>query len=375
MSAIDRFNKYKSLADAAASACIRTFLHIVRPTEGFPYHSNFAIQQMWAEWKDADEVFARMTGLGAVANYVFPTPPPEDAEHMPCRQMWGLLVQQQVESQDFQAPLIKNAVAAILASEACKSHPATCACKVPNNPWTWHECVAALEPLGLKHNPKCQCDGYQTCKETGLSAEDIAWKAFMLRGGGAQAKLSPAEKQGWAVLAELQSAAAPAKALGTSPYFKANEKGVILIPASSSERKNYDEALMSQEEKQQWDAMAQTEAARAKMVITSPPVSRQSPFDYQHHVENCACGTCHKARVDSGTQDAYEKRCKREAQLALERMAPPPRANIGFGAALAKAATAISTAEAKSGGIQQPDFAKNLFAAMGTPHDSKCPHG
>jgi hypothetical protein len=25
--------------------------------------------------------------------------------------------------------------------------------------------------------------------------------------------------------------------------------------------------------------------------------------------------------------------------------------------------------------VASEDFAKNLFAAMGTPHDSKCPHG
>jgi hypothetical protein len=286
MAAIDRFNKYKSLADAAASACIRTFLHIVRPTEGFPYHSNFAIQQMWAEWKDANEVFTHMTGMGRACNYVFPTPPPEDAEHMPCRQMWGLLVQQQVESQDFQAPLIKNAVAAILASEACKSHPATCACKVPNNPWTWHECVTELEPLGLKHNPNCQCGGYQRCK---------------------------------------QNVTAPV-------------------------------------------AVAKPEPAS---------MLRQSTYDYQHHVEHCACGTCYKARIDSGTSEAYSRRCQEAARLALDRLcssvASPtlPTTGTGFGAGLSKAAQAHSTAAANSGGaVDNSDFAKNLFAAMGTPHDS-----
>jgi len=295
MSTIDRFNKYKSLADAAASACIRAFLHIVRPTEGFPYHSNFSIQQAWAEWKHADEVFIRMTGMGGLRNYVFPTPPPEDAEHMPCRQMWGCLVQQQVESQNFQAPLIKNAVAAILASEACKSHPVTCACKVPNNPWTWWECVAELEPLGLKHNQKCQCGGYQRCK---------------------------------------QNVAAPVPVAKPEPVAKPQ-------PAS---------------------------------------MQRQSTYDYHHHVENCACGTCHKARVDSGTQGAYEKKCKENARLSLNRLgsseySPAQPASGGFGIALSKASAAIASAEAKSGGILTQDFAKNLFAAMGTPHDSKCPHG
>jgi hypothetical protein len=122
---IDHFNKYKSLCDAAASACIRTFLHLVRPTEGFPYHSNHEIHRAWLEWKDAEEVFFRMTGHGVgwgeAPNRVFPDPPPEDAEHLPCRQMWGCLVQQQVESQDFQAPLIKNAVEAIRARKSFRN--------------------------------------------------------------------------------------------------------------------------------------------------------------------------------------------------------------------------------------------------------------
>jgi hypothetical protein len=39
-----------------------------------------------------------------------------------------------------------------------------------------------------------------------------------------------------------------------------------------------------------------------------------------------------------------------------------------------KVLDAISTTS-KSSDIGNPDFAKNLFAAMGTPHDSKCPHG
>ena len=107
------------------------------------------------------------------------------------------------------------------------------------------------------------------------------------------------------------------------------------------------------------------------------PMQRQSTYDYHHHVENCACGTCHKARVDSGTQDAYEKKCKENARLALNRLGSSEHSSAqpasgGFGIALSKASAAIASAEAKSG-ILTEDFAKNLFAAMGTPHDSTCP--
>jgi hypothetical protein len=41
-------------------------------------------------------------------------------------------------------------------------------------------------------------------------------------------------------------------------------------------------------------------AAKAKL-------AKISTYDYQHRVDTCDCGTCYKARVDSGTQEAYEK--------------------------------------------------------------------
>lgn len=42
-----------------------------------------------------------------------------------------------------------------------------------------------------------------------------------------------------------------------------------------------------------------------------------SAFDYQHNVDNCACGTCYKARIDSGTEAAYLKRYEERAAVIL----------------------------------------------------------
>lgn len=314
---IDRFNKYKSMTDAAASACIRSFLHLVRPTEGFPYHSNRDIERAWWAWKGEEEDFYHMTGSRSPrAERTFPPAPPEDDEHKPCRQMWGCLVQEQVERQDFQGPLIKDAVAAIMASEACLTHPATCACKVPNNPWTWHECVKELEPLGLKHNPKCQCGGYQTCKQT-----------------------------------------VPAP---------------VPLPAPVA-------------------------------------VVRQSTYEYKHNVDSCACGTCHKARVDSGTDDTYMERCRENSKRTLAEMnnrllrreesfresCPDCKASargtcvechvamnsyderhyLKTPSVLEGIRKAYHLEDATLIAKKKVDFAKEIFAAMGTPHDSTCPHG
>lgn len=502
---IDRFNKYKSLCDAAGSACIRTFLHIVRPTEGFPYHSNSDIHRAWAEWKDAEEVFYRMTGNGVgwgeAPNRVFPTPPPEDDQHKPCRQMWGLLIQAQVEDASFQGPLIKDAVAAILASEACKSHSGSCACKVPNNPWTWHECVAELEPLGVKHNPKCQCGGYQRCKQTMPSVPVRVTSPLAIAVAQAEAELAAnpelnadlascrcdaqysaaccsclpsrlAEAKSWAKTRESARMAAAAKAASERATAEADKWRATLAKDAQEQldakpalnqvleacycqsgsclclpgrvhraKEAFDKAApqMSQVEAHGWQVLADLDAFRAKMNIQSSPVSRQSAFDYKHHVEDCPCGTCHKARVDSGTQGVYEAKCKRESALAMKRLgcaeckatkavsgrdicmecyveknsydskgslkmpselhtmrqayvleeaswiatkhahkkSSSPGVTSCFKAALDKAADAISVAAASSGltGVNSPDFAKNLFTAMGTPHNSKCPHG
>ena len=396
--AISRFNKYKGQCDTAASLCVRTFLHLVRPTERFPYHSNEEIKRAWREWKDAEEVFYRMTGKDEPPVRTFPPPPPEDSEHKPCRQMWGCLVQEQVEREDFQAPSIKEAVAAIMASEACKSHPASCACHVPNNPWTWHECVAELEPLGLKHNPKCQCGGWKACKQK-LAAEHAA---FMV---SAQQK------------AEAELVEKPWLDVGCCRCdAQYSAVSCSCLPGRLEEAK-VKSAKMA--------AAAATAAVRAteevKAVMAAQPQPQKSVYDYTHEVDTCACGTCYKARMDSGTGRAYSERCQRNSALALKRMNCPEckatkevtgqnicmechvelnsydmknrlkmpselhmlrqgyvleeASYIATKKAAEAAAAAMSTAATKSGGVLTEDFAKNLFAAMGTPHDSTCPHG
>jgi len=531
MSSIDRFNKYKSLCENAASFCVRTFLHIVRPAEGFSYFSNFDIHRAWLEWKDAEEVFYRMTGHGVgwgeAPNRVFPAPPPEDAEHLPCRQMWGCLVQEQVERQDFQAPSIKAAVTAILASDACKSHPASCPCKVPNNPWTWHECVAELEPLCLQHNPKCQCGGWQTCKQKVAAAEvERARLANMMTSAIQKAQAELAEKPwlnvgdcicdaqycavscsclpGRVVKANAESArmAAAAKAaserasaevaewraetevaewrarcmqdargqLDAKPALNEHlapcyckEVSCICLPGRvhrakealkdkaaeavgaglEAAKKGEATPLLSLFRSRAPEPVATAEpvAAPVTALITHPkgfvpwtsmsapsppptlptPLSRQSSYDYQHHVDTCPCGTCHKARVDSGTADQYMKRCKRDTDLALKRatcpgckatekvsgrnicmecyveknaydsrgfLKMPTELHMMRQAYVLEEASWIATKEARDelaltaqmpgcGGadVNSSDLAKDIFAALGTPHNSNCPHG
>jgi len=242
-------------ANALTSAC----LHLIRPevfAGDFSSQYTAKIQPAWEAWRDEEIAVHRSAGTQAPER-IFPTPPPEGKEYAPCLQMWGCMVLSHGD-QYYQCYSLGRAVEKILASPACKNHPPSCPCKVPNNPWTHPECVAELNPLGVKHNPKCEC---APCKQ----------------------------------------------------------------------------------------------------------VVQKSPYNYEHKVDECACGTCHKARVDSGTQEAYEARIR-------ARQRPVP-VHQSISSAACNADLAIMKASALAGGIDKPDFAKHLFAAMGTPHDSLCPHG
>jgi hypothetical protein len=424
---IDRFNKYKSLCENAGSMCVRTFLHLVRPTERFPYHSNHEIHRAWLEWKDAEEVFYHMTGSGsgwqAPPNRVFPEPPPEDAEHLPCRQMWGCLVQEQVERQDFQAPSIKEAVAAILASEACKSHPASCPCKVPNNPWTWHECVVELEPLGLKHNPKCQCGGWQTCKQKVAAGELERERLANIMGSALQKAQAELAEKPWLRVGDCRcdaqySCVSCSCLPGRVAEANAESARMAAAAKAASERATAEADAWRAKEALKNKATAQPVGFPPLPSSPLPtPVPRQSTYDYQHHVETCPCGTCFKSRVDSGTADAYTARCQHNANLTLKRLGctdcknaekvtgrnicmecyveknsydsrgflkMPTELHMLRQAYVLDEASWIATKNARdaravsSGGgadVNSSDFAKSIFAAMGTPHDSECPHG
>ena len=264
----DRFNKYKSLLKNAANAVIRATQYLVHPTDGYPSHSTAEIRSLWNEWRDQEIVFHKMVSTyNALPERTFPATPYAGAQTC-CFRMWGILIQVQIDGTYGSTDSLRETVLEIAANNICKSHPATCACHVPNHPWIYPADMEALAPINAKHN----------------------------------------------------------------------------MP---------------------------------------PVVQRQSSYEYTHQVETCACGVCHKSRVDSGTQGVYEKKikeaanavCKKECIQSQESYRPT-QPLVGIGAALAKAGLAIETAKATcGGGADHPDFAKNLFAAMGTPYDSKCPHG
>lgn len=355
---IDRWNMYKSRVDSAGSAVIRATQFLVRPTEGFPACDLRGIGSIWRTWRDEEECYWRMTTQDTPPQRVFPAMPPVDAEEC-CYRMWGLLIQVQVDGTHGSTEFLRQTVLQIAANEKCKSHPATCSCHVPDHPWVYKEDVDALEPIHPYHNPKCRCAGWNRCaqKEMAMAAAAAAVRAKR------EAEEAMAQ-QGQQIAQQMATVQRTAEEeLAAHPELK------VAPCRCDAQYANVMCSCLA-------GRIADAKKAAVPLTATPGPATTRGSY-YQHNVDTCACGTCYKARVDSGTEEAYSKRCQDAANAVLARLSTGPRRQesyqpSAFGAAL----TAIATAEAQSGGsIGHPDFAKNLFAAMGTPHDSKCPHG
>lgn len=145
----------------------------------------------------------------------------------------------------------------------------------------------------------------------------------------------------------------------------------------------------------------QAHKAKVDVEANANATAQTSVYEYKHKVETCECGVCYKSRVDSGTQGAHEKRVYEAAEVIIacitstreDLSARQDRVNyyaqkycdqnptsgltgiikgaIGADSTISKA----SKVSGGSAGSNDTDFAKNLFAEMGSPYDSKCPHG
>ena len=407
---IERWNMYKSRVESAGSAVIRATQYLVRPTEGFPAGNPQDIQYLWRTWRDEEECYWRMTTQDTPPKRVFPAMPASDAEEC-CYRMWGLLIQVQVDGTHGSTEFLRQTVLDIAANEKCKSHPATCSCHVPDHPWVYKEDVDALEPIKPHHNPKCGCAGWNRCAQKMMAAAAAA--------AAVRAKKEADEamaQQGQQIAQQMaQGQKAAEQELAVHPELKVGpcrcdaqyanvmcsclagriadaKKAAGLVAAVPLTAPGFlppvAAATGGAAEPKVAACHCYANYTYLKCTCVAEPVADAKPAaappysnPYTHKVETCPCGTCHKARVDSGMEEAYTKRCREASNAALARLSTsPPRqescAGGGFGAALNKASAAIAKAAAASGGsIDHPDFVKNLFAAMGTPHDSKCPHG
>ena len=196
--------------------------------------SNQNIIAAWDTWaRERQHFYTHYHGI-SIPLQPCPPPPPEGTEYALCREMWVHTLRKFVEEnkEHFQTEGIKQTVDKIIASDAWKSHPANCPCKVPNNPFTCWEVLEVIDALGVTHNPYCHCNPPSGCKK--------------------QAKVKAMVGSG-------------ATGIATSTY--------------------------------------------------------------KHNVDNCACGTCHKARVDSGKEDAYYERCLNASRAMLKTLPAKEKAH------------------------------------------------
>jgi hypothetical protein len=226
----------------------------------------------WDTWALARKHFNQEYYSISVPLEPCPAPPPDGAEYAPCREMWVHSLRKRLEEnkEHFHLEGIKETVEKILASEACKSHPATCPCKVPNNPFTWWEVLDVLDPLGVTHNPLCKCDPPSGCKRRA--------KVNAMVGGGASI----------------------ASGIATSTY-----------------KHNVDNCACGTCHKARLDAGTDDayyerchNASRAMQMTLAAK-------EKAHNVDTCACGTCHKARNDAGTQEAYDEWNRKAIEAVL----------------------------------------------------------
>ena len=354
---VARWNMYKSRVDAAGSAVIRATQFLVRPTERFPACDLYSIDSLWRTWRDEEECFWRMTSPHDTApSRSFPKMPAVDGQEC-CYRMWGLLIQVQIDGTHGSTRFLAETVQQIAANEKCKSHPETCSCHVPNHPWVDREDMEALAPINPKHRLDRRCGGY-----TLFSTPRCKQK----------------EQAAAAVKAEFDAQKGPYITKGFPSEFCMCDTQRSCT-CGKPEKENVDRAMLLDASGNLTPEMGQALCGKGWVKLRE---AKPKTYDYKHNVETCACGVCHKSRVDSGTEAAYYKRCQDAASAAMARLrAPSVGAAVAskpssIGAAIANADLAIARASAAcGGGPDHPDFAKQLFAAMGTPHDSQCPHG
>lgn len=372
---IARWNKYKSQVDTAGARVIRATQFLVRPLDGFPAYHVEEIKPLWNMWAEQKEIFWRMTSSDAFTPPVFPKMPAIDAEGC-CFKMWGLLIQVQIDGTHGSTNFLRETVLQIAASHRCRSHPETCSCHVPDHPWTDKDDMEALAPINPKHRFDCNCAGWRHCAQKEVERAALDEKTLY------RAKGFPSE------FCKCDMEDEDSCTCGKPE--KSNVDKAMLLDASGNLTPEMGEALCGKG----WTKILPCEHGYTHCVVCPEPastlVAASSPYEYKHHVDTCPCGVCHKSRVDSGTQGAYEKKTREAANAVLATLpaickkeclqrqesysSTQPLVNIGL--ALAKADLAIAKASAAcGGGADHPDFAKNLFAAMGTPYDSKCPHG
>ena len=284
---INRFNLLKERFYKEGELPLSIALHISSKLK------NEDIIAAWNTWAQARKQFRQDSNGIFIPLQTCPPPPPDGAEYAPCREMWVHTLRKWLEEdkEHFHVEGIKQTVDKIILSEACNTHPATCPCKVPNNPFTWWEVLEVIDALGVTHNPYCDCNPPSGCKK--------------------QAKVNAMVGGGGGIATGIASGIA--SGIATSTY-KHNVDDCACGTCHKARVDSGKDDAYYQRCRNASQAMQKTLAAK----------------EQKHDPKTCACGTCHKARVASGTQGAYDEWNSKAIQAALGRFV----ANSGYSATM-----------------------------------------
>ena len=150
------------LDDAIYNLCT-SYLHLIEPREGWHYKKDSEIKELFDRWCEEEEVYLKVTDSGKVPVRTWTAPPPEDSTHVGCRAMWALRMFIDVDASGDE--YLEDVVDLILEEPDCASHPASCPCRVPNNPWTKPTDVKILDRINVKHSVQCECAGNHRCAQ------------------------------------------------------------------------------------------------------------------------------------------------------------------------------------------------------------------
>lgn len=327
------FKRYNSRVEESRNAVCRHIQYLLKPDDGYPKGSDARLKELYDIWRAdcraMDAACEKHVHLGARQKMI--EMPPDDEEHVLCRQMAGVIIERYIfgehNAQYYLPELIEK-----MKVSSCWKHSYTCACHfhLHDSGWTYgnYDLVCTLSA------------SYEEKVLEKERQERLARLAQPAVGGGALS-LEPSEGGG----------AAGSCTCGGCEYGSCNT-AVTPMPSAVPLRRS------------------------------------------DEHVAQCACGACYNKRVANGTQDAYMAKLRADTSAILARKPrrytgaySPTESSMGgarggsspiegmLGAAT-QADEAISAARKMPGGSTKDGFAKNLFQTVqGVNYDDKCPHG
>jgi hypothetical protein len=136
---VQTFNQYKAIVDNSCSAVARSIMFLLKPTMGYPRHSEDVIKEYYKTWQSdcrAMDAACQQTWHSSTQDEMIKIPQ-DDEEHKPCRMMAAVIIERTIYDEHIAGENLVEAVDLIRANlDTCARHPSTCACHHTEG-WTY----------------------------------------------------------------------------------------------------------------------------------------------------------------------------------------------------------------------------------------------